>query len=82
MSIFYEIRVRGHLADHWADWFDGLHIENHSNGESILSGILTDQEALFGVLNKIHALNLQLLYVLKKTDGIEVQKNRQGFLRG
>jgi hypothetical protein len=60
----YEIHVEGHLADRWSDWFEGLTIRNDPNGETILSGPITDQAALFGVLAKIHNLNLILISVL------------------
>ena len=59
----YEIRVEGHLADRWSEWFEGLAICNDFNGETTLTGLLTDQAALFGVLNKIHDLNLILISV-------------------
>jgi hypothetical protein len=59
----YEIRVEGHLTDRWSDWFDRLAIRNDPNGETILSGLLVDQAALFGALTKIHALNLTLISV-------------------
>ncbi len=58
----YEIRVEGHLADHWSDWFDGLSIV-YEQSETILSGRLKDQAALYGVLRKIHDLNLGLVSV-------------------
>ena len=57
----YEIRIEGHLTDRWSDWFDGLAIRNGPNGETILSGPLSDQAALLGVLNKIQALNLTFI---------------------
>jgi len=60
---FYEIRVEGHLTDRWSDWFEGLEINNDSNSETILSGPLSDQSALLGVLNKIQALNLTFISV-------------------
>jgi hypothetical protein len=60
---FYEIRVEGHLTDRWTDWFEGLAILNAPNGETTLSGMLSDQAALFGLLNKIQALNLVLISV-------------------
>ena len=59
----YELRVEGHLADRWSDWFEGLTIYNDPNGETTLTGLLTDQAALFGVLNKINDLNLILISV-------------------
>jgi hypothetical protein len=63
----YEIRMEGHLPDRWSDWFDGLAIRNGANGETTLTGPLTDQSALFGVLSKIHALNLVLISVNRLT---------------
>lgn len=59
----YEIRIEGHLPDRWSDWFAGLAIHNDPCGETTLSGPLADQAALFGVLAKIHALNLILVSV-------------------
>jgi hypothetical protein len=60
---FYEIRVEGHLTDRWSAWFEGLAIRNDPRGETLLSGSFVDQAALFGALNKIHALNLTLISV-------------------
>ena len=60
----YEIRVQGHLGDRWSDWFEGLTIHNDFNGETTLTGLLVDQSALFGVLSKIHDLNLVLISIL------------------
>jgi hypothetical protein len=34
----YEIRVEGHLADHWSDWFEGLAIYEEPKDETTLSG--------------------------------------------
>ena len=59
----YEIRVEGHLTDRWSDWFEGLVIHNDPNGEAMLRGLLSDQGSLFGVLAKIHDLNLTLISV-------------------
>jgi hypothetical protein len=64
-SHYYEIRIEGHLTDRWSDWFDGLAIRNDTNGETILSGLFIDQAALFGTLNKIEALNLGLVSVIR-----------------
>ncbi len=60
----YEIRVEGHLADHWSEWFEGLTI-CHDHAETVLSGSLNDQAALYGVLGKIHDLNLVLISVTR-----------------
>ena len=60
---FYEIRVQGHLNSEWSDWFEDLDIELLDSGEMILSGVIVDQSALMGILNKLHRLNLPLLSV-------------------
>ena len=61
----YEILVEGHLSDRWSDWFYGLTIHNELNGETRLTGLLSDQAALYGVLIKIHDLNLVLVSVFR-----------------
>lgn len=61
----YEIRVEGHLSDHWSAWFDGLKLQTEPNGETSLTGLLSDQAALYGVLAKIHNLNLVLVSVVR-----------------
>jgi hypothetical protein len=60
---FYEIRVEGHLTERWSEWFGALAVHADPNGETVLSGWLADQAALYGVLAKIHALNLVLVSV-------------------
>ena len=45
-----EIRVKGHLADRWADWFDGLTITLEENGDTLLTGQGIDQAALHSLL--------------------------------
>jgi len=58
---FYQIKIKGHLDPRWSEWFDGLTITHEPNGETTLSGLVTDQPALFGLLLKIRDLNLTLL---------------------
>lgn len=61
----YEIRVEGHLPDHWSQWFEGLEMCQRPSGETILSGTLVDQAALFGVLSRIHDLHLILVSITR-----------------
>jgi hypothetical protein len=63
MAQIYQIRVRGHLSDAWAEWFDGLTIENLPNGEALLNGPVVDKAALHGLLTKVRDLNLTLVAV-------------------
>ncbi len=59
----YRIRIKGHLAAHWAEWFSGMTITRLETGETVIEGSVSDQAALHGMLNKIRDLGLPLLAV-------------------
>lgn len=59
----YEIRVKGQLDQRRMRWFEGLDVSFCPNGETIISGPIVDQAALYGVLNRIRDLGLPLLLV-------------------
>lgn len=61
----YEIKVRGHLDLAWSDWFSGLQVTHLEDDETLLSGPLTDQAALHGLLERIRDLNLTLISVVR-----------------
>ena len=63
MTHFYEIRIAGHLDAHWADWFDGMSITLEEDGTTLLSGPVSDQPALYGLLRKVRDLGLPLVSV-------------------
>jgi hypothetical protein len=58
----YEIRLRGQLGEMLITAFPGLSVHPHAN-ETVLTGPLPDQAALYGVLRQIEALGLELLEV-------------------
>jgi hypothetical protein len=59
----YEIRIKGHLDDKWADRFEGLTITLEENGDTLLTGPVIDQAALHGLLKKVRDLGMPLLSV-------------------
>ena len=59
----YEIRVKGHLADRWAAWFDGMTLARQDDGTTVLHGPVADQSALHGLLRKVNDLGLPLVSV-------------------
>ena len=59
----YEIRLKGHLDESWADWFEGLTFTHESDGSTTLTGENIDQAALHGLLKKIRDLGLPLLSI-------------------
>ena len=61
----YEIRIKGHLANRWANWFEGLTITLEDNGDTLLTGTVVDQAALHGVLRKVRDLGMPLISVMR-----------------
>jgi hypothetical protein len=59
----YQIRIKGHLAPHWAESFAGMHITQVANGETLLTGPVVDQAALHGLLKQVRNLGLPLVSV-------------------
>jgi hypothetical protein len=65
----YEIRLKGHLGNRWAAWFDGLTIARGSDGTTTIHGQVTDQAALYGLLQKARDLGLPLISVTQVEPG-------------
>ena len=71
-TVYYEIRLKGHLEARWEQWFDGLIISLEEDGSTLLSGPLADQAALHGILKKVRDVGLTLLSVSSvKPEGME-----------
>ena len=58
-----EIRVKGQIDEEWSDWFEGLDIAYTEQGETILTGEVADQSALYGLIAKLRDLGLSLISV-------------------
>ncbi len=63
MAEYYEIKIKGHLDPRWSEWFMGLKLTHLEKDETLLSGMLPDQSALHGLLERIRDLNLTLISV-------------------
>jgi hypothetical protein len=61
----YNIRLKGHLDQRWAERFEGLSFTLASDGTTILSGPVVDQAALYGLLRTVRDLALPLLSVME-----------------
>jgi hypothetical protein len=65
--VVYQIRIEGHLGQRWTNWFEGMIITLEDNGDTLLTGAVIDQAALFGLLKKVRDLGMPLISVIRLT---------------
>jgi len=61
--VVFQIRIEGHLDAQWTDWFGGMTITPEENGDTLLTGSVADQAALYGLLRMVRDLGMHLLSV-------------------
>lgn len=62
-SELYEIRLKGHLNERWADRIGDVTITLEGNGNTLLTCLVIDQAALHGLLKRVRDLGMPLLSV-------------------
>jgi hypothetical protein len=67
-SAHYEIRVRGHLGPTMRAAFPELHARAEGN-DTVLTGALPDQAAVYGVLAAMESLGLELIEIRRVPAG-------------
>ncbi len=75
---YYEICIKGRLSEQATIWFEDMTLtinEETSPPQTIISGHIVDQAALYGLISRIRDLGLTLLSVkhINKEDEIESQ---------
>ena len=65
-----EIRVKGQVDEHWSHWFEDLTVTHTEQDETILTGEVVDQAALYGLVAKLRDLGLPLISV----NSVEVEE--------
>lgn len=58
-----KVVIQGHLERSWMDWVEGLSITYPSEDETLLSGTITDQAALYGLIGKLRDLGVHLISI-------------------
>jgi len=71
-----EIRIKGHLDRDWSDWLGGLAIICGSDGNTILTGVIPNQAALYGLLSQLSSLGIQLISVLSEKKQEEIRRRK------
>lgn len=62
-STSYDIRVQGHLDQHWSDWFDAVLMTHHADGTTTVRCTVQDQPELHALLAKVRDLGATLVSV-------------------
>jgi len=76
-SQIYEIVIEGHVDTTWSEWFDDMAISHDGNNQTLITGAVSDQTALIGLLLKVHHLGLTLVSVNRyQISGLRYQQER------
>ena len=63
----YEIKVPGRLEEHWSEWLEGMTVTVESGDQvptiTTLTGEVSDQAALQGLINRLYSMGLSLISV-------------------
>ncbi len=54
------IRIKGKIDQSWSDWFEGFKLTHQGSDDTILSGVVSDQAAFYGLIGKLRDLGLEL----------------------
>ncbi len=63
--LVYQIRLQGHLGRKWTDWFGEVTITLEDDGETLLTCLVVDQAALYGLLRKVRDLGVPLISAIR-----------------
>jgi hypothetical protein len=60
---FVTIKIKGKLDESWAEWFEGFELTCQEPDETILTGLVKDQAAFYGLIGKLRDLGLHMLEI-------------------
>jgi hypothetical protein len=66
MKQHFEITIRGHLTPEWTVVFDGMDVICLADGNTVITGDLPDQAALYGLLMQLRDLGMTLISLTPK----------------
>ena len=62
-TMIYQIRIKGLLDRQWTDWFGGMTVSATDDGDTLLTGTVEDQAALYGLLRKVRDSGMSLVSI-------------------
>jgi len=66
-----EIRIQGCLDKEWANWLGDLTILYPEPNETILTGRVSDQAALYGLVGKLRDIGIRILSATIRDQDLE-----------
>lgn len=69
-----EIHFKGQIPTQWSEWFGGITVTPSGHGETLLSGLVADSSALYGIISRLRDLGLQLMSVNSEEIGQNSQE--------
>jgi hypothetical protein len=69
-----EIHIKGQISKQWSEWLGGLTISHSDPDKTVLTGLVPDQAALYGIISRLRDLGLQLTSVKSE----EIGENSHG----
>lgn len=57
------IKIKGKVDESWEEWFEGFQLVHQEPDETILTGLVVDQAAFYGLIGKLRDLGLEVLAV-------------------
>jgi hypothetical protein len=56
-----ELRVKGQIHPRWSEWFGGLTISHSDIDATVITGLVQDEAALYGIISRLRDLGLKLI---------------------
>jgi hypothetical protein len=57
------IRIKGEMDHSWSECFEGFNLGYPGSNETILTGVVEDQAAFYGLIGKLRDLGIQIVEV-------------------
>jgi hypothetical protein len=70
-----EMRIKGNIKSQWSEWFGGLTISHSVSDETVLTGRVPDEAALYGIISRLRDLGLKLTSL--SSEEIEENQNER-----
>ncbi len=72
------ITLKSHVGEEWWSWFGGLTVDYPNEEQTVVHGPLPDMPAVYGLLETIRNLGLEILSVQMESESGKYELNNAG----